>query len=146
VKGETPYDISIASCVGYVEGENKEAAKETRSSLGMSTQQVFNEQPLDCLSAKEKQRILETARRDAKMIFEENRDATLLQLPDRVKRMFGQIGFAKWCRAFVPALVVSPYDVPPGAVRDEWLDAFEKVRAASNGLLAFGATPGRSLC
>jgi len=72
----------------------------------------------------ELQEMLEGAKQDAKVDFEEKKNAILSALPDEYKAMFGQIGFEKSNYA---VLILSPFDVPPGPVRDSWEEAFEKV-------------------
>lgn len=68
----------------------------------------------------------------AKKKFEKEREKTLGELPDSIKDMFGQIGFAPSDdheNVIVPVLVVSPYDVPPKPVRDVyWYDMFGKAK------------------
>jgi hypothetical protein len=70
---------------------------------------------------------------DAKKSFEQGREKQLKELPDNIKQMFGQIGFAlseyDEESAIVPVLVLSPYDVPPKPFRDiYWFDLFSKVK------------------
>lgn len=70
---------------------------------------------------------------DAKKNFEKGREKQLSELPDNVKSMFGQIGFAfqeyDEEREIVPVLVLSPYDVPPKPIRDiYWFDLFSRVK------------------
>jgi hypothetical protein len=47
--------------------------------------------------------------------------------------MFGQVGFARWGDAVLPALIVSPNDVPmgEGSPREKWLGMFNNVSALS---------------
>jgi hypothetical protein len=72
--------------------------------------------------------VLEGARKDAKKEFEAKRDAFLSTLPDLLKRMFGQMGFVKYQKEFLPVLILSPYNVPPSQTRDNWLTGYENVR------------------
>jgi hypothetical protein len=67
--------------------------------------------------------------------FEQGRDEILDQVPEKVKARFGQICFSKWGKEFLPLLVLNPYDVPPGVVRDQWLTMKEKVRT-TDGYIA----------
>jgi len=64
--------------------------------------------------------------------FEKEREKTLAELPDSVKAMFNQIGFAPAEHdesELVPVLILSPYDVPPKPVRDVyWYDLFGKAK------------------
>jgi hypothetical protein len=59
--------------------------------------------------------------------FENVRDEVLDQVPEKVKQRFGQICFSKWGKEMLPVLVLSPYDVPPEAVRDMWFAMYKKV-------------------
>jgi hypothetical protein len=73
---------------------------------------------------------------DAKRDFEKGREKQLSQLPDNIKSMFGQIGFAfqeyDEEREIVPVLVLSPYDVPPKPFRDiYWFDLFSQVKRSN---------------
>ena len=61
----------------------------------------------------------------SKVEFEAERDATLERLPSDVKDLFGQVCLAKWGKETLPALVLNPYSVAPGPVRDEWLEHFK---------------------
>lgn len=57
--------------------------------------------------------------------FEEANE--LRDVPSTVKNKFGKIYFSKLGKFMFPCLVVDPYSVEPGSVRDKWLDMFEKV-------------------
>lgn len=76
---------------------------------------------------KKKQILLEQAKNDAKVEFEEFRDTCLSKIPKPYKQMFGQIGFTKLYNAVMPCLILNPFHVPPGVVRQMWLDMFKKV-------------------
>jgi hypothetical protein len=47
--------------------------------------------------------------------------------------MFGQLGFAKWSKGVLPAMIVSPYDVPmgEGSAREKWLTMLDNVSACA---------------
>jgi hypothetical protein len=79
-------------------------------------------------NAKKLEKTLEDGRADAKKEFEEERMKVFDTLSESYKKMFGQIVFAKWRKESLPALILSPYNVPPGTVRNMWMDKFEKVR------------------
>lgn len=61
----------------------------------------------------------------AKKVFEDERDSVLSDIPDEVKRWYGQIAFMPWRYAFLMervyllVLVLSPYDVSP-YYRKKW--------------------------
>lgn len=51
----------------------------------------------------------------------------LAKLPQRSRDRFLEVGFGRWGKTYLPALFLGPYDVAPGTVREEWLEAFGKV-------------------
>jgi len=59
--------------------------------------------------------------------FEKEKHAVLASIPDSVKDRFGQIYFGKWGKSYLPCLVLSPYSVGPGPVREQWFDMRAKV-------------------
>lgn len=68
------------------------------------------------------------AKREAKRErFEKERDDILADVPKQVKDRFGKIFFSKWSINILPVLVLSPYSVPPGPVRNMWFDMYHKV-------------------
>lgn len=68
---------------------------------------------------------------EKKRQFEEARDLILKDVPKEVKDRFGEIFFTKWGTQTLPCLAMNPYSVPPGNVRDTWLDMYDKVKAAN---------------
>jgi hypothetical protein len=82
---------------------------------------------------KRKEKLLEGAREDAKADFAAHKKEVLGRVPEDYKNMFGQAGFAKWGKAVLPALIVSPFDVPmgDGSPRDKWLIMLDNVSALS---------------
>jgi hypothetical protein len=64
---------------------------------------------------------------DAKIKFDENKQNILDSFPNAYKEKFGQIGFGRWGKKWVPVLIRSPYDVRPGTTRRQWLAMYEKV-------------------
>jgi hypothetical protein len=64
----------------------------------------------------------------AQLAFEEERDDILSQTPKHIKAVFGQMALAGWSGKAYPALALSPFDVPPGSVREQWMNMFENVR------------------
>jgi len=65
----------------------------------------------------------------AKKDFERHRDDILAHIPKNVKEGFREIGFTKWGKTFLPVIQLSPFDVEPGKVRDQWMTMFENCRA-----------------
>ncbi len=64
-----------------------------------------------------------------KALFEEERAKVLEQIPDECKKEFRTLGFGKWSKHYLPVMVLGPYDVPPGPLRDQWMKNFDKVRS-----------------
>lgn len=77
---------------------------------------------------KKLEKALEEGRAEAKREFEEERARVLDSLSESYRNMIGQIVFAKWKKESLPALILSPFSVPPGPVRTLWMNKFEKVR------------------
>ena len=48
-------------------------------------------------------------------------------LPKGTKKRFLEVGFARWEKPYLPCLFLGPYDVSPGSVRKQWLEAFYKL-------------------
>jgi hypothetical protein len=69
-----------------------------------------------------------TEKSPAQLAFEEERDDILSQTPEHIKAVFGQMVLAGWSGKAYPALALSPFDVPPGSVREQWMTMFENVR------------------
>jgi hypothetical protein len=59
--------------------------------------------------------------------FEAERSQILESLPKKYKDLFGQIGFCHWGRQLCPTLILNPFDVPPGSIRQLWLEMYNKV-------------------
>ena len=81
--------------------------------------------------AAEKKKLLQAlaeGRADAQREFEMERARVLDALSPEYRSRIGQIVFAKWKKESLPALILSPYSVPPGPVRTLWMNKFEKVR------------------
>lgn len=75
-----------------------------------------------------KAKVLQEGKALAKKEFEADRAEILKSTPAEYKKMFGQIGFTKWNKVLIPVLILNPYHVPPGNVRQQWLDMHQKVR------------------
>jgi hypothetical protein len=48
-------------------------------------------------------------------------------LPKGTKERFLEVGFARWEKSYLPCLFLGPYDVNPGSIRAQWLEAFYKL-------------------
>lgn len=70
---------------------------------------------------------LAKVKENLKKDFEKERDEIIAQLPESYSSLFGQIGFTKYQKLWYPVLILHPYRVPPGPIRDQWLEAFQKV-------------------
>jgi hypothetical protein len=70
---------------------------------------------------------LDDAKEDTRVQFEQQQKRIIAACPDYIKEMFGKVCFAKFGKAWYPVLVLYPYHVPPGAVRNAWLEMFERV-------------------
>lgn len=82
------------------------------------------------LSIEEQTILLADAQRDAKEHFEQEQDKILEVLPDAVKEKFFQIGFVQWGTRKLPAIILSPFSVPPGSnARRTWLRKFDARKA-----------------
>mmetsp|Transcript_23674 Transcript_23674/g.55871 ORF Transcript_23674/g.55871 Transcript_23674/m.55871 type:complete len:987 (-) Transcript_23674:1196-4156(-) len=82
----------------------------------------------DPKSQKELEKLLEGAREDARRELEDEKEEIFRRVPRNIQGMWGQVGFAKWNKSYLPVLNLSPYDVPPGPVRQMWMEMFEKMR------------------
>jgi hypothetical protein len=63
----------------------------------------------------------------ARKEFEIEKEAILAKVPARNKQMFNKVGFAKWSKNYLPAMALSPYSVPPGDIRDQWMKMYQNV-------------------
>ena len=60
--------------------------------------------------------------------LEDEKRIILSQVPSDVTKCFRQIRFAKRREAYVPVIELSPYDVEPGFIREQWMRMFKRVR------------------
>lgn len=79
------------------------------------------------LSDKELDAKMQKARLVVKAEFEARRDEIVSNFPQRLKDMFGEIGFTKWSGKVYGCLVLNPFNVPPGEVRHTFYAAYDKV-------------------
>ena len=100
--------------------------------MGLTTKKKSADTNADSSAKAERlEKALSEGRADAKEEFESHRSDIYDVLSASYKQMFGQIIFAKWKKIYLPALVLSPYSVPPGPVRTMWMDKFEKVKCCN---------------
>jgi hypothetical protein len=70
---------------------------------------------------------IEATREKLKKEFEEEKAEILAELPKEYKNLWGQCGFAKWGKAWLPCLFVSPFDVGGSQMRDDWMKMYNGV-------------------
>lgn len=75
--------------------------------------------------------------KDKKIGLEISRKLTLDEVPESVKERFGQIYFSKWSKQTLPVLVMNPYSVPPGKVREMWVEMFNRVSELISHITCF---------
>mmetsp|Transcript_27818 Transcript_27818/g.65392 ORF Transcript_27818/g.65392 Transcript_27818/m.65392 type:complete len:844 (+) Transcript_27818:118-2649(+) len=56
--------------------------------------------------------------------FDRQRDEILSRVPEEVKARFGEIYFSTFGKFVGPVLIMNPYKVAPGLLRDQWLAMF----------------------
>ena len=59
--------------------------------------------------------------------FDEKREEVLSDIPRDVYKRFGAIRFASFSKFVGPVLILSPYSVAPGVLRDDWSNMFHNV-------------------
>jgi hypothetical protein len=96
---------------------------------------------------KRKEKLLEGAREDAKAELVAYRKYVLGRVPEDYKNMFGQVGFAKWGKAILAAMIVSPFDVPMGigSPREKWMTMLNNVSAFVL-MLSFSFSRSKPIC
>ena len=62
-----------------------------------------------------------------RMKFEEQKERILSSLPSEVTDDFRQIFFASWEGQMMPVMQLSPYDLGPGKLRNDWFKMFQNV-------------------
>merc|ERR1719491_1681703 len=70
---------------------------------------------------------------------EEKKDSILKQIDQSVKDDFHTLGFAKWRKRWLPIVQLSPFDVGPGPVRDEWMKLFRETTVALRLVYWYGS-------
>ena len=67
---------------------------------------------------------------EKKKEFERERDEILSCVPEEVQNKFGEIFFSTFGKFVGPVLIMDPYKVEPGPLRDHWLTMFHSVSLA----------------
>ncbi|KAG7361462.1 hypothetical protein IV203_036563 [Nitzschia inconspicua] len=65
-----------------------------------------------------------------KEIFEQEREEIMATVPKAVKKRFGEILFATFGSYIGPVLILNPYHVSPGPVREQWFKMYAKCKAS----------------
>jgi len=68
------------------------------------------------------------AREEAEREFNLAKEDVLVDVDTIIKENFHQIGFSRWSGTWLPIIQLSPYDPPPGVVRNDWMKIFNKVK------------------
>jgi hypothetical protein len=64
---------------------------------------------------------------EKKRLFEEKKEEIMRTVPKAVKKRFGEIVFATFGSFIGPVLILDPYRISPGPVRNQWLKMYQKV-------------------
>jgi len=113
--------------------EKKKSAK--RGPWGPYKKRKMKSTPEPVIASPKKRQKMDTAA--ARKEFEKEVAAVMAQVPKRNQELFQQVGFGKWGKGFLPAMVVSPYSVPPGDIRDQWMKMYQNVRSSGVAYLFF---------
>jgi len=70
---------------------------------------------------------------EKKKAFESRRDEVLSRVPEEVKSRFGEIYFSNFGKFVGPVLVMNPYKVEPGPLREQWLTMFRNCQKKMAG-------------
>ncbi|CAB9504631.1 expressed unknown protein [Seminavis robusta] len=101
----------------------KRKQKETPLPFNSPTASSHNSTPSPTKKTKARPTDMETARRE----FEAEKTDVTSKIPEKNKRLFNQVGFAKWGKINLPAMILNPFSVPPGDIRDQWMKMFQNV-------------------
>jgi hypothetical protein len=101
---------------------NKDLVKDNIDQVDDDDQVNNNDQVDDDLSVEDGNQVEEDFQ-----VYDKDRDM-LRHVPDCVKARFGHIYFTKWGKGrqarYLPVLVVNPFDIPPGDIRQAWIANF----------------------
>jgi hypothetical protein len=64
---------------------------------------------------------------DQKRLFDQEKEEIMRTVPKAVKKRFGEIRFATFGSYIGPVLILDPYNISAGPVRDQWLKMYHKV-------------------
>jgi len=71
-----------------------------------------------------KESVLVEIDEEKKKAFEKRRDKILRGVPEEVKARFGKIYFSTFGKFVGPVLIMNPFNVEPGLLRDQWIHMF----------------------
>jgi len=74
-----------------------------------------------------KESVLVEIDEEKKKAFEKRRDKILRGVPEEVKARFGKIYFSTFGKFVGPVLIMNPFNVEPGLLRDQWIHMFHNV-------------------
>lgn len=112
----------------HVEVRETPKATKKKSSKEKTNTKKKRKVPKNGKDKEKMDQILADAKIKARKELEAEKDRIYHTVPHSIQNMWGQCGFAKWGKGFLPALSLDPYKVPPGPARQQWMDMFEKVR------------------
>jgi hypothetical protein len=78
---------------------------------------------------------LPTIDEEKKKQFESRRDEILSCVPEEVKSRFGEIYFSNFGKFVGPVLVMNPYKVEPGPLREQWMTMFRNVSTIEHNVM-----------
>lgn len=107
--------------------ESEEAVEERSKALAAASPAAENQSEQQQNSNEDSDEKMTKKQKEEKEIFEAEREEILKEIPDDVKSKFGQIMFSRWSKETFPVLVMSPFQVAPGRVRDLWYTMYDKV-------------------
>jgi hypothetical protein len=103
----------------------------SHSTQAQASTSPASKKPRRQLTEADQRRKLQAAKDETKEQFLKVKAKVLAQTPQHLKDMYGQVCFAKFGKSWWLVLVLNPYAIPPGAVRNQWTEMFERVSERS---------------
>mmetsp|Transcript_2196 Transcript_2196/g.4627 ORF Transcript_2196/g.4627 Transcript_2196/m.4627 type:complete len:447 (-) Transcript_2196:437-1777(-) len=91
-------------------------------------------QKRDLKTTEKMQAVLMEARETAKKELEDEKNEIMGNVPHSIQSFWGEIGFAKWGKSYLPVLNLGPYQVPPGEARNSWMSMYQKMKEKGRSL------------
>ena len=130
----SPNAASFKSDKNVQKSSEKKGKKKSSDSLSAKRKKVSSSDGVGSTLAdysnrdqKQLEKLLAIGKREAKAELVREKERVMKRLPQSVKNLFGQVGFARWGAQCLPALCLDPYKVPPGAAREAWMNMFKNV-------------------